>query len=612
MLPRRSAGAWYPASVLLLVLAGWSHIRTGTAHPCGPEPPGMGVLIPWYIGPWETAAYSKLASYGSSCSIFAIVIGDSSGPPTNSFSLYTTAFKTLYDSGVQLFGYVHTMADFGASKARPQADVIAEVNSWFDNFGSLLLGIFFDEVVANTVNVNAVTYYGALANAVYSRNSSARVVFNPGTKIGCTLAGLSDVYVRYENYASAWAGDYAAGAICDCPTQSSCAMMLHAASRSFSYIYVTDDVMPNPWDTLATYFDTFMGIVAPAAPSSSPPPPLPSSPSSIWRPSGVLRWQWQLSGSDFRPMLRTRPQVIDVDLDMVSTLLSQAAELGITRSSYKLICYFSVGTYEPARVSADSQRGISWSALEQQLGGSAVPGPLYLAYMEPPFSEERWFALDRNDTRNALVNQVMIPRMRSAVAAGCDGIEMDNVDTYDNVPVAAGKRGVTQAQQLAYNAALLDAAHGMRLSAGLKNALDLLSQTFANGRAVATEYDWFLNERCWEYDECDYYGRNIKWDAVVFGVEYCDSRKMFGTGSRNLRPECVCPLANGPTPGAATTPRPTLNWLIKNVNLNAVGFDCREYCARPGVTCTAPAGGNVGLCAMNSPNNICPLYNVSR
>ncbi|GIL92364.1 hypothetical protein Vretifemale_19886 [Volvox reticuliferus] len=701
----RCKGARFSVVTRLLAVAvltaGWCYQGSGAAQTCPREPPGMGVLIPWYIGPWDTAAYNKLASYGPRCGIYAIVVGDSSGPPTHDFPLYTTGFSTLYNSGIQLYGYVHTMSNVAAHQARPQADVIAEINSWFDNFGSLLLGIFFDEVDGATVNVDPSTYYGALAMAVHNRSAQAFVVFNPGSKISCSLAQLSDIYVRFESYASVWATEYAAGATCDCPRVSSCALLIHgqsavvsppgdirtnltqlvnqAAGRKFSYMYVTNDVMPNPWDTLASYFGTFMDIVAPPkppppapkpppSPPPSPPPPRPSpappprspspkppalkpspppspkpslpkpppfqppstktsppksaspspppspppSSSGVWRPSGALRWQWQLSGGDFRAMLQTKPQVIDVDVDMASTLLAQAAEIGINRSTFKLICYFSVGTFEPFRVEADKKRGISWAALEQQLGGSAVPGPLYLSYMEPPFSEELWFAIDRADTRSLLVSQVMITRMRSAVAAGCDGIEMDNVDTYDNVPVTAGTRGVTQAQQLSYNAALLDAAHGLRLSAGLKNALDLLGKNFADGRAVATEYDWFLNERCWEFDECSMYGTNIKWDAAVFGVEYCDARQAFGAGARNLRPECVCPLTYGPTPGGgAAGSRPTLNWLIKNVALNAVGLDCREYCTRPGVNCTAPAGGNVNLCVRNTPNNLCPLYNVT-
>ncbi len=101
----------------------------------------------------------------------------------------------------------------------------------------------------------------------------------------------------------------------------------------------------------------------------------------------------------------------------------------------------------------------------------------------------------------------------------------------------------------------------------------------------------------------------------MFGVEYCDSKKAFGGDARNLRPDCVCALARGAAPGTAPgggAPKVTLNWQVKNVALNAVGLECREYCARPGVTCTAPSGNNVNQCVQNTPNNLCPSYNVVR
>lgn len=49
---------------------------------------------------WHVRQMCLQASYGPRCSIFAIVTGDNSGPPTNNFPLYTAGFKTLYDSGV--------------------------------------------------------------------------------------------------------------------------------------------------------------------------------------------------------------------------------------------------------------------------------------------------------------------------------------------------------------------------------------------------------------------------------------------------------------------------------------------------------------------------------
>lgn len=57
-----------------------------------------------------------------------------------------------------MYGYVHTMADVAAHKARPLADVINEVNNWYDNFGSYLLGIFFDEVDGAATNVSQIMF----------------------------------------------------------------------------------------------------------------------------------------------------------------------------------------------------------------------------------------------------------------------------------------------------------------------------------------------------------------------------------------------------------------------------------------------------------------------
>ncbi len=83
------------------------------------------------------------------------------------------------------------------------------------------------------------------------------------------------------------------------------------------------------------------------------------------------------------------------------------------------------------------------------------------------------------------------------------------MDAYDNVPATSTRRGVTVADQLAYNWLLLDAAHGLGLSVGLKNALALLPLRFANGQAVTEAYDWFINEQCWQYDECGEYSKYI-------------------------------------------------------------------------------------------------------
>eukprot|EP00198_Chlamydomonas_reinhardtii_P001885 XP_001691221.1 predicted protein [Chlamydomonas reinhardtii] len=498
-----------------------SALQTRLAVGSGREPNGMGVFLP--------------------C-----------GPPRTNLATYITEFKRLADSGIRLYGYVHTLSDVATHTARPLSAVQADIAAWYGpGLAELLTGVFLDEVDPALSNAKAWDYYSQLAEA--------------------------DVYVRFEDYAADWAPGLGAGLRCDCAAQSSCAALLHglapaaagaaataaavarivsqADARSFSYVFVTDRVMPDPWDGLPSYFAALMDTVAP----------------------------WQLSGDNFRPLLRSRPQVVDVDVDNVEQLLQQAAEVGVSRQDFKLICYFSAGTYEPARAAADLSQRQS---------------------MDPPFGEELWLSVDLDSTQQLLLEKVMIPRMQYAAARGCDGVELDNVDAYDNVPPASFKsvtpaqrpaRGVTPQAQLAFNAALLDAAHGLGLSAGLKNALDLLGRSFADGRRVSDAYDWFLNERCWEFNECDAYGDNIGWPASVMAVEYCDSVRRFGAaGSQGvLRPDCVCPLANAFVGAAGNA---TLSHLIKTVDLQALGLDCRAYCAAPGVNCVPPAGGKVARC----------------
>ncbi|KAG2490733.1 hypothetical protein HYH03_010888 [Edaphochlamys debaryana] len=674
---------------------------------CPADPRGMGVMIPLYVDPEDLALIDRVAAYGSSCTVSALVSGEGTGPPQDHV-IHMAAFKRLADAGVKLYGYVHTLIAAPDTAVRRVADVTADIRTWFDHYGTVLTGIFVDEVEEEPSNANALSYYGALADVIHARGG--RVVFNPGTQIGCRLAGLADVYVRFESSAADWRSEVRDGARCDCASSAACALLVYrqddgsagalqglvaqAEDRGFSFVYLTDDRLPNPWDALPSYWPAFMRAVtgssgptptpspspspsprpqpqprprprprrskpSPRAspqpspkpspkpspspspkpspspspkpspspspkpsPSPSPKPspsPSPSpapTPAGIWRPSGPHRWQWQLTGSNFRPMLMTKPDVIDVDVDAVEDMLAQAKQLSIARTSYKLICYFSSGTFEEFRTDADAERGVDWAAVYRTLGGmggtaagKAVPGPLFLQYMDYPWVDEIWFAIDSTAARDVLVQQVMIPRMQSAVRAGCDAIEMDNVDTYQNVPQTSKKRGVTLAQNLAYNQALLDAAHGLGLSVGLKNAVGMLTERFADGRRVADAYDWFLSEECYTYDECDSYQKSIKRPASVFAVEYCDAIKAFGDPEMvNLKPPCVCGIATSPAwndPSGVV-----MNLLIKHVNLETQGADCRDYCARPGVTCAAPAGSDPAACAVSKSADICPSYSI--
>ena len=85
-----------------------------------------------------------------------------------------------------------------------------------------------------------------------------------------------------------------------------------------------------------------------------------------------------------------------------------------------------------------------------------------------------------------------------------------------------------------------------RRRAGLKNDVEQVSQ-------LVDDFDWALNEQCFQYDECGAYTEFVRRGKAVFGVEY--------TGSASA----VCPRANALG----------FDWLIKRLALDAYRTACR-------------------------------------
>jgi len=66
---------------------------------------------------------------------------------------------------------------------------------------------------------------------------------------------------------------------------------------------------------------------------------------------------------------------------------------------------------------------------------------------------------------------------------------------------------------LTYNRYIANQAHARSLSVGLKNDVGQLNQLVDN-------FDWALNEECFNYNECDAYAVFINNNKAVFNVEY--------------------------------------------------------------------------------------------
>jgi hypothetical protein len=234
-----------------------------------------------------------------------------------------------------------------------------------------------------------------------------------------------------------------------------------------------------------------------------------------WKPApGSTTWQWQLSGT-----LDTSLSVGMYDIDMFTTDAGTIAAL--QARLIKVVCYVDVGTYEPGR--PDS------SQFPASVLGSDVQG----------WPGEKWL-----DVTSPVVQTIMQARFALARQKGCDGIEPDNVDSYENAPGFP----TTAAQQATFNGWVASSIHALGMSVALKNDTDQVAQ-------LEPLFDFELDEQCFQYSECATLMPFIHAGKAVFEVEYGDA----GLATS------VCPAANSDE----------FDTLIKDLDLDAWRVSCQ-------------------------------------
>jgi hypothetical protein len=199
----------------------------------------------------------------------------------------------------------------------------------------------------------------------------------------------------------------------------------------------------------------------------------------VWRPAPAATWQVQLTGP-----LDASFDVAIYDVDLFDT--TQAQLDALHAAGRRVICYVSVGTYEPWRADASS---FPAAALGDALAG---------------FPNERWL-----DTRDAAVRGLMMARLDLAAGKGCDGVDLSNMSTEG----ATTGFDLTVADAEVYARLLAGAAHARGLGAGLGGGADVAG-------AVAGTFEWALTEGCLGDGTCASYGAFAAAGKVVFGVEF--------------------------------------------------------------------------------------------
>ncbi|KAI4256599.1 MAG: hypothetical protein LQ352_002039 [Teloschistes flavicans] len=206
--------------------------------------------------------------------------------------------------------------------------------------------------------------------------------------------------------------------------------------------------------------------------------------SKTWQPTRGTTWQIELQNPLANPNLNV--SVYDIDL-----FNNTAATISTLHSkNRKVICYFSAGSYEdwnPDRDRFDKDTDLG-NPLEDWPG-------------------EWWL-----DTNSENVRKLMLTRLDLAVQKGCDGVDPDNVDAYDN----DNGLNLTASDAVVYVSFLATEAQARNLSIGLKNAGIILPQ-------VENLMQWAVNEQCVKYNECELFESFVENGKPVFHIEYPES-----------------------------------------------------------------------------------------
>ncbi|KAF2831130.1 hypothetical protein CC86DRAFT_341736 [Ophiobolus disseminans] len=182
------------------------------------------------------------------------------------------------------------------------------------------------------------------------------------------------------------------------------------------------------------------------------------------------------------PLPPTDAPVWDIDLFDNPTATIQA----LKAAGKIVICYFSAGTAEDWR---DDYRQFAAADLGKVL---------------PEWPNEKWIR-----TGSQSIRSIMTKRIKLAADKGCDAIDPDNTDGYQN----DNGLNLRNTDAIEYMRWMQKEAAKYGMKIGLKNSLDIVND-------LAPIMDFAVNEQCAQLSECDAYAQFLALNKPVFHIEY--------------------------------------------------------------------------------------------
>lgn len=231
-----------------------------------PTAHALELLVPAYFYPADDgAAYWQALTASAPAVGITAILNPGSGPGNALDANYSGVVSKLQAAGGRVIGYVHT-----AYGTRNAAAVRAEIDRYYALYG--VDGIFIDEMSNDTARLG---YFRSLRDYIRSLDDDGYIVGNPGTQTAPDYLATADVLVTFESPAAAYAGYEAdtwtrmqdasrfAHLVYAVPDAAAMqAVIARARAMNVGHVYVTDDDISNPWDTLPSYWAAETAAVA--------------------------------------------------------------------------------------------------------------------------------------------------------------------------------------------------------------------------------------------------------------------------------------------------------------------------------------------------------------
>lgn len=230
------------------------------------------IAIPSYFYPDSGGAGLWDRTDEGAPAVSLAVINPASGPGEARDPAYAAQVEKSQAAGLTVLGYVSTgYANTSATNPdRTVAAVEADIDKFYEWYG--VDGIFLDEASTDCRYADSPTsYYNDINQHVKAKGGEAVVAINPGIQTNECYMSVSDIVVNFEGshekYVSSysapdWVKDYDPGRfwhlVYDSPDATTMKQdVTTSKGRNAGLIYVTPDVLPNPWDTLPSvpYFE---------------------------------------------------------------------------------------------------------------------------------------------------------------------------------------------------------------------------------------------------------------------------------------------------------------------------------------------------------------------